>query len=155
MGLLRPPEGDARRLGGARGVRGPRAAAVDPPVEGGGGARGAAFYLDRGLLREGRNRYLPWERLHYPVHYYYDVLVGLETLVRLGYGDDRGLRPAVELLERKRRPDGTWASDAVHPDLGRGADYGVDPGVRRFRLERVGAPSKWITLRALTVLRSR
>jgi hypothetical protein len=117
--------------------------------------RGAEFYLERGLLREERNRYLPWERLHYPVHYYYDVLVGLETLVRLGYGDDRRLRPAVDLLERKRRPDGTWSPEAVHPDLGRGANYRVDPGVRRFRMERVGAPSKWITLRARAVLRSR
>ncbi len=38
--------------------------------------RGADFYLDRGLLREGRTPYAPWSRLHYPVHYYYDLLVG-------------------------------------------------------------------------------
>ena len=116
--------------------------------------RGAEFYLERGLLREGRNRYVPWERLHYPLHYYYDVLVGLETLHRLGYGDDPRLSPALDLLKRKQRPDGTWPLEAVHPDLGRGANYGVDPGTRRFALERVGAPSKWITLRALAVLNS-
>lgn len=114
--------------------------------------RGAEFYLERGLLREGRNRYVPWERLHYPVHYYYDVLVGLETVARLGYGDDPRLRPALDLLERKGRPDGTWSLDAVQPDLGRGANYDVDPGTRRFALERAGAPSKWITLRARSVL---
>lgn len=115
--------------------------------------RGAEFYLERGLLREGQYRYAPWERLHYPVHYYYDVLVGLETLVRLGYWDDPRLGPALELLKRKMRPDGTWRLDAVHPDLGRGANYDAEPSVRRFALERDGAPSKWITLRALGVLR--
>ena len=114
--------------------------------------RGAEFYLERGLLREGRTRYVPWERLHYPIHYYYDVLVGLETLQRLGYGDDPRLGPAKDLLRRKRRPDGTWPLEAVHPDLGRGANYDVDPGTRRFAMERVGAASRWITLRALSVL---
>ncbi|HLB68764.1 MAG TPA: hypothetical protein VJN63_09945 [Thermoplasmata archaeon] len=113
--------------------------------------RGAEFYLERRLLREGRHRYAPWERLHYPVHYYYDVLVGLETLCRLGYGDDPRMRPARELLVRKRRPDGTWKLDAIHPDLGRGANYSEEHA-RRFALERSGARSKWITLRALEVL---
>jgi len=115
--------------------------------------RGAEFYLERGLLREGRSRYAPWERLHYPVHYYYDVLLGLEMLVRLGYGDDSRTADARALLTQKMRPDGTWVAEAVHPDLGRGANYGAEPSVRRFALERVRARSKWITLRALAALR--
>ncbi len=115
--------------------------------------RGTEFYLERRLLREGRRRYAPWERLHHPVHYYYDMLVGLETLVRLGYGDDPRLKPARALLKRKMRPDGKWSMEAVHPDLGRGANYSREPGTRPFVLERLQAPSKWITLRALRVLR--
>lgn len=115
--------------------------------------RGTEFYLERKLVREGRRRYAAWERLHHPVHYYYDVLVGLETLVRLGYGDDARLTPGRALLRRKMRPDGTWSADAVHPDLARGASYSREPGTRPFVLERLGAPSKWITLRALRVLR--
>jgi len=114
--------------------------------------RGAEFYLERKLLREGRRRYAAWERLHHPVHYYYDILVGLETLVRLGYGDDARMKPARALLKRKMRPDGRWSADAVHPDLARGSNYSRDPGTRPFALERVHAPSKWITLRALKVL---
>jgi len=112
---------------------------------------GAEFYLERGLLREGRQRYTSWVRLHYPVHYYYDVLVGLETLAHLGYGDDSKTKPARELLRRKMRHDGTWTMDAVHPDIARGANYHREPS-QRFVLERVNAPSKWITLRALYAL---
>ena len=114
--------------------------------------RGAEFYLERKLFQEGRRRYAAWERLHHPVHYYYDILVGLETLVRLGYGDDARMKPARALLKRKMRPDGRWSADAVHPDLARGSNYSRDPGTRPFALERVHAPSKWITLRALKVL---
>ena len=114
--------------------------------------RGAEFYLERRLLREGRRRYPPWERLHSPNHYYYDILVGLETIIRLGYGDDPRTKPARDLLKRKIRPDGTWTTEAAHPDLAPGANYSRDPGVRPFGLERLHAPSKWITLRALAVL---
>lgn len=113
--------------------------------------RGAEFYLDRELLREGRQRYASWWRVHYPVHYY-DVLVGLETLARVGYGDDRRTRRAKTLLREKRRPDGKWPLEAVHPDLARGANYHREKGVHPFALERRHAPSKWITLRALSVL---
>ncbi len=113
---------------------------------------GAEFFLERRLLRQGK-RYVPWYRTHYPNHYYYDFLVGLDMVTRLGYGDDRRLRPALELLEKKRRPDGPWAIDKVHPDLGRGAGYRFRKKPRRFALEAEGQPSKWITLVALEVLR--
>lgn len=113
---------------------------------------GAEFFLERKLLHQGR-RYVPWTRTHYPVHYYYDFLVGLDMLTKLGYGGDRRLRPALDLLQRKRRRDGTWALDAVHPDLGAGAGYRLPRATKRFALEDVGRPSKWITLTALQVLK--
>jgi hypothetical protein len=116
--------------------------------------RGAEFYLDRGLSKQGPRRYLPWFRFHYPVHYYYDVLVGLDVITSLGYGDDRRLGPALELLKKKRRPDGTWLLDAVHPDIGWGAGYRYNRRkVTPLALEEAGKPSKWITMCALRVLR--
>jgi len=114
--------------------------------------RGAEFFLEHELLNQGK-RYVPWTRTHYPVHYYYDFLVGLDILTHLGYGDDRRLRPALELLARKRRPDGTWLLDKVHPDLGAGAGYRFRKKPKRFALETEGRPSKWITLTALQVLK--
>lgn len=117
-------------------------------------SRGAEFYLERNLFNEGRGRYAPWFRFHYPVHYYYDILVGLDLMTDLGYADDRRLRPALEVLKRKRRADGTWLMDSVHPDVGRGSGYGIDvKQVKPFALERAGKPSKWITLTALRILK--
>lgn len=100
---------------------------------------GAEFFLERELHKQGA-RYAPWFQFYYPVHYYYDILVGLEVVTSLGHGDDPRLRDALSLLKKKRRPDGRWNLDAVHP------------GYRPFALETVGAPSKMITLRALLVL---
>ena len=115
--------------------------------------RGAEFYLDRELHREGK-RYEPWYRFHYPVFYYYDILVGLDFMTKLGYGDDNRLMFGLELLKSKMRPDRRWGSDAVHPDLeGEIAElYSRRPPIP-FALERVGRPSRMITLKAMSVLK--
>ena len=114
--------------------------------------RGAAFYLDRGLVREGRTKYAPWFRLHYPVHYYYDLLVGLDVLTALGYGDDPRIRPALDTLERMRNRDGSWNLDAHHPDS-EDPTYQFRGPFYPFGLEVPGRPSRWITTTALTVLK--
>jgi len=113
---------------------------------------GAEFYLSRELHKEGKP-YGPWYRFHYPTHYYYDILVGLDLLTALGYGTDRRLCYALTLLKNKRRSDGRWNLDAVHPDLeGKIAElYAMNPPIP-YTLEDVGRPSLMITLRALRVL---
>src|SRR2546425_899567 len=115
--------------------------------------RGSEFYLERKLHKEGSRKYAPWFRFHYPTHYYYDILVGLDVLTALGYGDDRRLEYGLKVLREKRQPDGRWHLDAVHPDLGPGAKYRVTPPVTPFALEEAGRASKWITLTALRVLK--
>jgi len=117
--------------------------------------RGAEFYLERELHRQGE-RYPPWYRFHWPVHYYYDLLVGLDVLTALGYGDDPRLRWALAFLRKRRRADGRWVLDGAHPDV-QGPPavwYAAHPKQRPTPLafETVGRPSKMITLRALTVL---
>jgi len=118
--------------------------------------RGAEFFLERKLCRQG-SRYDPWFRFHFPYHYYYDVLVGLDFMTSLGYGDDRRMGQALSLLRSKRRNDGRWDLDAVHPDFrderwprwrSKYANYYTP-----FSLEQAERPSKMITLRALTVLK--
>ena len=117
--------------------------------------RAAEFFLGRELHRQGA-AYAPWYRFHSPVHYYYDVLVGLDLLTALGYGADQRLRFALDLLQSKRRRDGRWVLDAVHPDVeGPIARwYERHPGARPtpLQLEPVGRPSKLITLTAWNVL---
>ena len=117
--------------------------------------RAAEFYLGRELHREGA-RYAPWYRFHYPVHYYYDLLVGLDFLTALGYATDPRLAFAIGTLRAKRRRDGRWNLDAVHPDVeGRLARWMKDHPAQRpipWSLERPGAPSRMITLQARLVL---
>jgi len=115
-------------------------------------ARGAEFYLKRRLFQEGA-AYAPWLRLHYPNHYYYDVLVGLDFLTRLGYAGDPRLKPALKILLDKRQPDGSWLLERVHPDATGSSVYPYMKKATPFALEEPGKPSKWITLQALCVLK--
>lgn len=113
---------------------------------------GAEFFLERELHKQGA-RYRPWYRFHYPNHYYYDLLVGLDFMTQLGYVDDRRLGFAVSLLKKKRSRDGKWLLDTVHPDLeGSMAKWYARRPPTPFALEKVGKPSKMITLRAMEVL---
>jgi len=116
--------------------------------------RGAEFYLSRELHREGKH-YEPWYRFHYPTHYYYDILVGLNFITTLGFGDDRRLQFALSLLKEKRRSDGKWNLDAIHPDLAGPIArlYARNPPTP-FSLESSGQPSKMITYLALKVLKN-
>jgi hypothetical protein len=116
--------------------------------------RGAEFYLERGLLKESDgSTYPPWHRLHYPTHYYYDILVGLDTLTALGYGSDPRIRPTLEELRSKRLPDGTWCLDSAHPDLLPEDPYHPKTPVYPFLLEHPGLPSRWATFLALRIFR--
>lgn len=116
---------------------------------------GAEFFLERELHRQGA-RYPPWYRFHYPVHYYYDLLVGLEMLTALGYGADPRLKFALSFLKRRRRPDGRWNLDALHPDvegaIARWFKQHPQHDPTPLVIEPAGRPSKMVTLRALTVL---
>jgi len=116
---------------------------------------GAEFFLERELHRQG-TRYGPWYRFHYPIHYYYDLLVGLDFMTALGYGDDRRLGYAVKLLKKKKRCDGKWNLDAIHPDVEGGMAEWFKKHPKDtptpFSLEQPGRPSKMITLTAMRVL---
>lgn len=114
--------------------------------------RGAEFYLERRLSREGPTRYEPWYRIHYPNHYYYDLLIGLDMLTRLGYGADPRLSPAIRWLTGRRDAGGRWPLDASHPDLPPTERYSPRPPYYPFVLEPPGRPSRWATVSALAVL---
>jgi hypothetical protein len=115
--------------------------------------RGVEFYLERHLLEEGSHPYAPWRRLHYPNHYYYDFLVGLDMITRLGYASDPRLGPAFELLESKRDAAGRWAMEAAHPDIPPEEEYAPRGPNFPMWLEMPGRPSRWITTLALAALR--
>ncbi len=119
--------------------------------------KGAEFYLQRELHKQGEH-YEPWYRFHYPVHYYYDLLIGLDFMTALGYGQDKRMEHAIEVLKKKKEvKTGRWNLDAVHPDVegGVGEWYAKHPkqAPKPFALESPGEPSKMITLKALLVLK--
>jgi Prenyltransferase and squalene oxidase repeat len=113
--------------------------------------RNVEFYLKRGLMNEGNARYAPWFRIHFPNYYHYDLLVGLRLLARLGYAADPRLRPALRWLRSKRRSDGTWALDAVHPDEEFGK-FTWPQVMLPVMFEPLHERSQWATVGALGVL---
>jgi hypothetical protein len=79
--------------------------------------------------------------LSFPYRWHYDVLRGLEYFARAGAAHDPRLEEAVDLLLRKRLKDGAWPVQHKYS------------GLVFFNMEKMGAPSRWNTLRALRVLR--
>lgn len=89
-----------------------------------------------------------WVQLGYPAYWHYDILAVLTFLTRVGQINDPRASDGLDLLQRKRRPDGLWAADRQWwaPTKDRCTDV-VDWG-------RAHQPSEMITLNALRILRS-
>jgi hypothetical protein len=83
-----------------------------------------------------------WFKLGFPSGYVTDVLQVLEALVQLGHGADSRLAHARDWLLAKQDDHGRWRNEYAYN------------GKTWVELERQGAPSKWVTLRAMRVLRA-
>lgn len=83
-----------------------------------------------------------WFRFGYPLGFVADVLQNLEVLAALGHARDARLARAVELVESKQDAQGRWKLESTFN------------GKMWIEIETKGAPSKWVTLRALRVLRA-
>ena len=81
-----------------------------------------------------------WLRFQFPLMYQTDVLEVTRILLDLGYRDDR-MQEAIDCIAGKQDPEGTWRLESTF-----NGKFQVD-------IERKGRPSKWITLRALSVLK--
>jgi hypothetical protein len=81
-----------------------------------------------------------WLKFGFPLMYQTDILELLEMFVFLGIKDER-LIDAVEIIKSKQLPDGTWKLE------------NSNNGKMIIRIENKGKPSKWITLKALNVLK--
>ena len=106
--------------------------------------RGREFLLKHRLFRSHRtgNVIKPiFTRFSFPPRWHYDVLRALDYFQAVKSPRDQRLQEAVELVRDRRDADGRWRLDNAY----RGKTY--------FEMERVGAPSRWNTLRALCVLK--
>jgi len=83
-----------------------------------------------------------WWKLGFPVFYVTDLLQNVEALVRLGYGDDPRLANALALIREKQDAQDRWPLEYDYA----GKTW-VDFGPKK-------KPNKWVTLRALHVLKA-
>jgi hypothetical protein len=83
-----------------------------------------------------------WWKFGFPVFYVTDILQIAEALVGLGYGRDRRLSRTLKLIREKQDDHGRWP-----------LEYGYS-GKTWVDFGRKKQPSKWVTLRALRVLKA-
>jgi hypothetical protein len=84
-----------------------------------------------------------WFRFGYPLFYVTDVLQNLEVLTRFGHATDPRLAAAMDLVSGKQDQQGRWKMEYTYN------------GKTWVDIEEKGEPSKWVTLRALRVLKGR
>jgi hypothetical protein len=82
-----------------------------------------------------------WWKFGFPVFYVTDLLQVVEVLVSLGYGDDPRLANVLELIWQKQDDQGRWLLEY---------DY---IGKTWVNFGEKKQPNKWVTLRALRVLK--
>ena len=113
--------------------------------------RGQEYLLERRLMRRrstgqviehDRKGNGSWTNFAFPGWWHYDVLRGLDYLRSAGATRDERMDEAIGLVESKRGADGRWLLDTRYPGA---MPVEMDEGE--------GRPSRWITLRALRVLR--
>ena len=81
-----------------------------------------------------------WRKLGFPLMYQTDVLEIMEILTSLGYRDER-MQEAIDLIISKQDDFGRWTLESTFN------------GRFQTNIEQKGKQSKWITLRALKVLK--
>jgi hypothetical protein len=82
-----------------------------------------------------------WWKFGFPVFYVSDLLQNVEALVRLGFASDPRLANALAIIREKQDAQGRWALEYDYT----GKTW-VDFGAKK-------QPNKWVTLRALRVLK--
>ncbi len=80
-------------------------------------------------------------RFSFPPRWRYDVLRALDYFQACRASYDPRLEDAMELLNKRRQPNGCWLLQNRHA------------GRTFFEMEQLGQPSRWNTLRSLRVLR--
>lgn len=108
--------------------------------------QGVAFLLDHDLAQAdypytGKIS-TAWFKLGFPLSYWSDVLETLGVLVALGYGNDPRLAETYRWLLSKQDAQGRWK---LENSLN---------GKMWIDIEKKGKPSKWVTLRALRVIKA-
>jgi hypothetical protein len=106
--------------------------------------RGLEFLLAHRLFRSHRSFEVikpAFIRFSFPPRWHYDILRALDYFQAVKAPRDQRLAEAIDIVQEGRLEDGRWSLQHSYK------------GKTHFELERVGAPSRWNTLRALRVLK--
>jgi hypothetical protein len=106
--------------------------------------RAQEYLLERRLLRRlstGAIVEPAWMQFAFPTLWHYDVLRALDYLRAAGVPPDARVEEAVAIVRERRQGDGRWLLDMRHRNT-----------LHEELAGTVGAPNRWITLRALRVL---
>jgi hypothetical protein len=107
-------------------------------------ARGREFLLMHRLFRSHRTGEIIkpiFLKFSFPPRWHYDILRALDYFQAAGAPRDERIRDAIDIVRSTQRADGRWPLDNSYK------------GKTWFKLERIGAPSRWNTLRALRVVK--
>lgn len=88
-----------------------------------------------------RKNKLGWTRFGFPLFYQADILEVMGSLTRLGVKDER-MQDSIDMILDKQQKDGKWLLKNTY-----NGKYTVD-------IEEKHKPSKWVTFRALYVLKN-
>ena len=114
--------------------------------------RGQEYLLERRMFRRlstGDVIDRKWTQFSLPATWHYDILRGLEYLRSAAVVPEARVREAIELVAAAREPDGRWLLHNPKPDPPRWWSSPIP-----FDMEGgEGKASRWITMRALRVLR--
>jgi hypothetical protein len=105
--------------------------------------RGREFLLAHRLFRSHRTGEIikpEFTRFSFPPRWHYDILRALDFFQAVEAPRDPRLAEAIDIVRGKESENGRWTLQHAY----RGKTY--------FQLERIGAGSRWNTLRALRVL---
>jgi hypothetical protein len=117
--------------------------------------RAADVFLTRDLYRRRTNGALirrEFTELHYPLYWHYDILGGLKVLAEAGLIRARGCQRALDLLESKRLPDGSFPAERRYYRVSSQRQLGTERVDWGGTSRRSGNP--WVTADALAVLRA-
>ena len=106
--------------------------------------RAEEYLLERRLLRRlstGEIIEPAWTQLAFPPLWHYDVLRALDYLRSSGVPPDGRVEEAVAIVRERRQGDGRWLLEVRHRNT-----------LHEELAGTVGAPNRWITLRARRVL---
>src|SRR5712664_2527312 len=117
----------------------------------------SAFFLRHHLFRSdhtGEIIHPDIIKLHYPVYWHCDILQELLILSRAGKLGDPRTREALDIVEKKKGPDGLWHAEDYYWNIKRKASTKLNAS----NLDVVDwgrkGPNEFITLNALRVLKS-